>query len=427
MNYLLEYLSAFGGLFVQMAPYLLLGFLFAGILHVVVRRDTLARHLGRPGFGSALKAALLGLPLPLCSCSVIPTGLALRQHGASNGAAVAFLIATPQTGVDSILATSALLGVPMAIMRAVSAFITGVLGGWITDGLIRAAPSPEPARSEPTQSEIAATGDHNNNETPPSAATLTAKIAAAFRYGFIEMLRNIAKWLLLGLAVAALLTLVVPDDFFTRYLQNYWLSVALVLLVALPLYVCATGSIPIALALMMKGLSPGVAFVFLMAGPATMASTIAVVGKVLGRKTLTCYLASIVAGAVFFGYLIDAALPAAWFQVAHIHHGAHVHGDGILPEWFSYACAVFLGGLLLNAARDPRSAGEAMMNAATYSIDTITCQHCQRTLEQAVGAVAGVEKVVADIATSTLKVQGAAAPENIRAAIEKAGYRVKQS
>ncbi|GHS92595.1 hypothetical protein FACS1894139_12110 [Planctomycetales bacterium] len=416
MNYLSEYLSAFGGLFVQMAPYLLLGFLFAGILHVVVRRDTLARHLGRPGFGSALKAALLGVPLPLCSCSVIPTGLALRQHGASNGAAVAFLIATPQTGVDSILATSALLGVPMAITRAVSAFVTGVIGGWITDGLIR-APTP----SEPTPSAPAATGD--DNET----TTLTAKIAAAFRYGFVEMLRNIAKWLLLGLAVAALLTLVVPDDFFTRYLQNYWLSVALILLVALPLYVCATGSIPIALALMMKGLSPGVAFVFLMAGPATMASTIAVVGKVLGRKTLSCYLASIVAGAVFFGYLIDAALPAAWFQVAHIH--PHVHGDGILPEWFSYFCAFFLGGLLLNAARGwlrrPHSAGEEMMNAATYLIDTITCQHCQRTLEQAVGAVAGVEKAVADLATSTIKVQGAVAPETVRAAVEKAGYRVR--
>lgn len=472
--FLSNYIKAFLDLFFEMAPYLLLGFLFAGILHGVFRSSSLARHLGKPGLGSSIKAALLGVPLPLCSCGVIPTGISLHKHGASKGATVSFLISTPQTGIDSIFATSALMGWPMALVRPIAAFLTGVVGGYFTDRGERNAPRsatipsfrPAPTGSQPLLRpatlpngsiigiQIAApvaapaSASCSNKDScscssvPDLGAPATSdslplswseRIREALRYGFIEMLSGIAKWLLIGLAVAALISLVVPDEFFARYLSNYWLSVAVVLLVSVPLYVCATGSIPVAMALMMKGLSPGVAFVFLMAGPATMASTIALVGKALGRKALAFYLASIIVGAVFFGFLIDTVLPSAWFILPMGHMGQHQH-ESLMPMWFQTTSGALLAGLLLytfwerykpvrtTAALSP----EVPMITRTYAIETITCNNCKRHLEKDVGVLPGVVRVNADIASSTLTVEGSYAEADVRKAVAAAGYQVVQ-
>lgn len=468
MDFAIQYLRTFFSLFVEMAPYLLLGFLFAGILHIAFRGNSLAKFLGKPGPASSVKAAMLGVPLPLCSCGVIPTGLSLHKHGASKGATVSFLVSTPQTGLDSIFATSALMGWPMAIVRPIAAFVTGVVGGILTDRFDKPAPATITAIRMPQGSRmtslalapakvgvspltlvkpVAAGAPCSGNgccsaeqaeqiaagSSTPGPRGIWANTKEIFRYGFEELLGGIAKWLLQGLAIAALISLVVPDDFFARYLSNYWLSVLLVLAVSVPLYVCATGSIPVAVALMMKGMSPGVAFVFLMAGPATMASTIAVVGKSLGRKTLAIYLGAIVAGAVLFGFLIDSVLPASWFLLPMGHHAHHAHEE-MLPLWFQYACAVLLAVFLLNVYRDkllPRKKNAALsevpMKSVTLKIDTITCNNCKRHLERDVGNVAGVTRVVADVPASTLMVEGGFDDAAVRAAIVSAGYQVAET
>ncbi|MDE5959958.1 MAG: permease, partial [Muribaculaceae bacterium] len=121
-----EFLATFWAMLCEMAPYLLLGFLFAGMLHAFLPASFYNRHLGRPGFWSVAKAAMFGVPLPLCSCGVIPTAMSMRRQGASRAATVSFLISTPQTGVDSILATGSLLGWPLALIRPIAAFATAL-------------------------------------------------------------------------------------------------------------------------------------------------------------------------------------------------------------------------------------------------------------------------------------------------------------
>ena len=291
----MEYITPFLYLLNTMAPYLLLGFLLAGVIHAYVPRRLYARYLSQPDFRSVALAALFGVPLPLCSCGVIPTAMSLRREGASKGAVTSFLIATPQTGVDSIVATYSVLGLPFAVIRPVVALVTALAGGWTvnrltrseTDGILPAAEGGEVRRSG-------------------------SRFVEALRYGFVDMIQDIGRWLVLGLLVAGLITILVPDNFFASFADKPLLNMAVVLLFSIPMYLCATGSIPIAAALMLKGLSPGAALVLLMAGPATNTASILVIGKVLGRRTLAAYLGAIVAGAVGFGLAIDYLLPAAW-------------------------------------------------------------------------------------------------------------------
>ena len=305
----MEYITPFLYLLNTMAPYLLLGFLLAGVIHAYVPRRLYARYLSQPDFRSVALAALFGVPLPLCSCGVIPTAMSLRREGASKGAVTSFLIATPQTGVDSIVATYSVLGLPFAVIRPVVALVTALAGGWTvnrltrseTDGILPAAEGGEVRRSG-------------------------SRFVEALRYGFVDMIQDIGRWLVLGLLVAGLITILVPDNFFASFADKPLLNMAVVLLFSIPMYLCATGSIPIAAALMLKGLSPGAALVLLMAGPATNTASILVIGKVLGRRTLAAYLGAIVAGAVGFGLAIDYLLPAAWFVPSGAVHAA-CHGE----------------------------------------------------------------------------------------------------
>src|SRR5664279_622044 len=337
-TYILNYLSVLLNLTLEMSPYLILGFVFAGILHVLFPRDKIARYLGKNNFRSVLYSSLIGIPLPLCSCGVIPTSVSLYKNGASKGSTVSFLISTPQTGADSIFATYSLLGLPMAIARPIIALATGILGGLFTNFTERNKPT-QSVNTEQIVKDL-------KEETKPKWHNA---IAEMFRYAFIEFLSDLAKWLVLGLMLAALLSVLVPDDFITKYIGNEFLSMLVSLAMAGPLYVCATGSIPIAAVLMIKGLTPGAAIVFLMAGPATNAATVTVIGKVLGRRTLITYLISIIAGSLFFGLFVDYVLPREWFTYAihNIHHGGHVHE--MFPAWVGYSSAVILTFFIINA------------------------------------------------------------------------------
>ena len=393
-----NYLLALWDLTLEMSPYLLLGFLIAGVLYVYFPKEKVSKYLGKNNFRSTLNAALIGVPLPLCSCGVIPTGISFYKSGASKGSSVSFLISTPQTGVDSILATYALLGLPLAIIRPIIALITGVLGGLITNSVEKGD---------------AITSTISNSQISSEAKPKRNKLRTMFHYAFIEFLQDISKWLIIGLLLAALMAVLIPDDFFTNYLGNEYLSMLIVLVASIPLYVCATGSVPIAAVLLMKGLSPGAAIVFLMAGPATNAATITVIGKVLGRKTLTSYLISIIGGAVIFGVLVNEFLPREWFTsyLVYSHDG---HGSHLLPQWLNLASAILLilfliNGYIqkyLNSRKVVQSKTENDMAEKTVKVSGMTCNHCKANVENNLSAIEGIENIEIDLESGKVKMTG---------------------
>lgn len=420
-------LEIFWTMLCEMAPYLLLGFGIAGVMHAFVPARLYKTHLAPNTFGSVAKAALFGIPLPLCSCGVVPTAMGLRREGASRGATVSFLIATPQTGVDSIAATYSMMGLPFALLRPVAALVTAIGGGALANRFARRAGDAQ-AVQEP----------EGNPDTRP--AGFMARVRLALRYGFGSMMEDIGRWLLIGLVVAALITAFVPADFL-GVLNGYpLLSMLLVLALSVPMYICATGSIPIAVALMLKGLSPGAALVLLMAGPATNAASLMVVHKALGRGVQVFYVGAIVVGAVLFGLLADYALPAAWFNLPVSETLAcHAAGGSMHSGWLPVASGVVLSLLLVRAFAVRMGFGSHSHdcgtdacktdnntlktdNMKTYKVDGMMCNHCRNNVEKTIKALPGVDSVEVDLAAGTARVKGDAAPEAVKAAVEAAGY-----
>ena len=301
----------------EMAPYLLLGFFIAGVLHVFVPQKFYANYLSRNNKLSVVWAALLGVPLPLCSCGVIPTAIGLRNEKASKGAIASFLIATPQTGIDSILATFSLMGLGFAIIRPTAALITGVCGGLLVNRLVREDDVKEDVS-------VACQVESGN------------RIWRVLKYAYYDMLRDIGLRLLIGLVVAALIQVAVPDEFFLSFGSQPLLQMLVILVIAVPMYICSTGSIPVAAALMMKGL---------MAGPAVNLASILVVHKSMGRRFTSIYLMTIVGFAVLFGLLLNAT--GIDFSVAA--QDACCMSTSALPSPFKIVCATVLTLLIIFA------------------------------------------------------------------------------
>lgn len=353
-----------------MSPYLLLGFLLAGLMHAFVPGKFYTKYLSRKSFRSVLNAALLGIPLPLCSCGVIPTAMSLRKEGASKGAVVSFLIATPQTGVDSIIATFSLMGLPFAIVRPIAALFTAIFGGVIVD---KSEPEEKcHCHSEEKKDEEHSCCCHSKKEEAEhvchchseekkgegschchSHKSFFTKIKEALTYAYVDMMEDIGKWLVIGLVVAAAITVLVPTEYFAVFQGNTLASMLLVLCIAMPMYLCATGSIPIAVALMMKGLTPGAALVMLMAGPACNFASMLLIRRSLGLRTMLVYILSIVLGAVAFGYLIDmlqfSGMVDFLYQLKEVH-SCHEEHAGV----FSWICTGLLLLLLVNALVLPK-------------------------------------------------------------------------
>ncbi len=323
----------------EMSPYLLLGFFFAGGMHAFIPGMVDNRYLGGKGFKSVFYGALFGIPLPLCSCGVLPTAMSLRKQGASKGATASFLISTPETGVDSIIATYSVLGLPFAVIRPVAAFCNAIMGGWLINKF------GDKDEVVPVDASAKTCCCHHKQEETHHEGFL-GKMREALRFGFVEMMEDIGKWLVVGLVIAGLITVFVPDDFFALFRGNTQLSMLLVLCIAIPMYICATGSIPIAVALMMKGLTPGAALVLLMAGPACNMASILVINKALGRKSLVFYLVSIITMAILWGHAVDYLLPAEWF---HISLTTGSCGMEERASWLNWSSTIALGILLLNA------------------------------------------------------------------------------
>ncbi|MDP3790328.1 MAG: SO_0444 family Cu/Zn efflux transporter [Candidatus Omnitrophota bacterium] len=285
--------------FDEAAPYILFGVFIAGLLQIFVDSEKITKHLGKPGIKSVVLAALFGVPLPLCSCGVLPTAVSLKKSGASKGSVLSFMISTPESSIDSIAISFALLDPLMAIFRPVAAFITAVIAG-ISENIFGKKEEGE-AVSPPAACECCGEEDAVNAHKHG--------FAERFRYGmhyaFVDLLGDIAKWLAIGIIIGGIISYFVPQSFIENYLGSGWRAMFIMLLIGIPLYICATASTPIAAALIAKGMSPGVAFVFLLAGPATNAAGIIMVGKFLGRRSVLIYLASIAVCAIIFGLLLN--------------------------------------------------------------------------------------------------------------------------
>jgi len=298
----------------QMSPYLLLGFAFAGVLKVLIPQSILLKHLSSNNISSVFKAAAIGVPLPLCSCGVIPVTSHLQKNGASKGATLSFLTSTPTTGIDSIMATYSLLGLPFTVIRILASFFIGILSGTI-------ATIFDKTKKEETHNNTAPCKNCCSSSIAEEQTTIptSSKIKEIFKYGFFELIEDSAGWLVIGLLTGGLISYFIPADFAQNYLGSPFLAYGLMLLIGLPMYVCATGTIPIASALIAKGMTPGAALVFLIAGPATNTATISFVASKLGKKSLIIYLGSIIFGAVLFGIILDFVL-INYATHAAIHH-----------------------------------------------------------------------------------------------------------
>jgi len=328
-EFIVSILTDFWGTAAEMSPYLLFGFLVAGILSMLVSQRLVERHLGGRGVWPVLKASLFGVPLPLCSCGVIPVSMSLHKHGAGKGSTIAFLISTPQTGVDSIFVTLSLLGPVFAIFRPVAAFVSGIIGGVLVDLF---NPAPKEGQPVPPKCTDECCGGAENK-----------KIARGLKFAFVTLPRDIGGAMLIGLVVAAFISVLVPDDFFAEKLGTGIFAMLIMMALGIPMYVCATASVPIAAALMMKGLTPGAALVFLMTGPATNAATFVTIWKILGRATAFIYLVAIAGCALLSGILLDYIVAGVHSEVVGHHHG------WMLPQPVKYVSAVVLLTILISA------------------------------------------------------------------------------
>ena len=390
----------------EMAPYLLLGFLIAGILHVFVPQGFYRKYLSKDNKWAVLWAALLGVPLPLCSCGVIPTAIGLRNEKASKGAVASFLIATPQTGIDSILATFSLMGLGFAILRPVAALVTGVCGGLLVNRLV-------PEDDTAFTSESSCSVESGN------------KLWRVLKYAYFKMIQDIGGRLVIGLLVAALIQVAIPDEFFLHFGSQPLLQMLVILVVAVPMYICSTGSIPVAAALIMKGLSPGAALVMLMAGPAVNLASILVVRKAMGRRFTWIYLLIIVGFSILFGLLINAI----GMDTSAMTSGDACCAATAFPSTFKLICASVLSLLIIFAItmklfeRFTHKAEEP--DTAVYTVEGMHCSHCEAAVCRAVEEIPGVESAKASASRKTLTIKGPAAEEFVRAAVEKAGYTFK--
>ncbi|MDE6100525.1 MAG: permease, partial [Paramuribaculum sp.] len=379
-----------------------------GLLYAFVPSGFYRNHLSKPGAWSVIKAALIGVPLPLCSCGVLPTAVSLRRNGASRGASTSFLIATPQTGLDSIAATYSLLGLAFAIIRPLAALVTAFIGGMLVNQHDKACGINPDAEVDTIDA--------------PSADSFLGKIKDAMRYGFVDMVQNIGKWLIIGLVIAAAITVFVPDGFFTMFADYPILSMIAVVVIAIPMYVCSTGSIPIALSLMLKGLSPGAAFVLLMAGPAANFASIIIVSKSLGRRTAVIYLGTIIIGAILIGIGIDYLMPRGWFPVPLTAQHTNCHLNVGL---FTGFCSLTLILLLINALIKRYSSNKTTkmeQSQTTVIVKGMTCGHCKAMVEKNLSKLSGVESVTVDLASGETMIKGNADMDSIREVIEDLGF-----
>ncbi|GGW83124.1 SO_0444 family Cu/Zn efflux transporter [Alteromonas halophila] len=365
MNDIVLLLENFLGLFIESAPWLLLGLLIAGIMHELVPVSLLQRHMGNASLSAIVKSAVIGAPLPLCSCGVIPAAVGLRRSGASKPATVSFLVSTPETGVDSVSVSYALLGPLFAIVRPIAAIISAIYAGILVRLFAReasqsprntvataccshkTAPKPEPETvSSCCDSKATSSSCDTQAGTQKAVSAQRSKLRNVLAYASGNLLDDIIIWLLIGLALAAVIQTWVPTDFLTRWGDGL-VAMLVMAVIGIPMYICATASTPLAVGFLAAGLSPGAVLVFLMAGPATNISTMGMIMQEMGKRTLSLYLFAVVSASIVAGYGLNA-LVTGWDLSTYISGAAqaHQHGGGIMQAIYSTS-AVVLGALII--------------------------------------------------------------------------------
>ena len=364
-----------------MAFYLLIGFVFAGIIKVFFPEKSIFSHLGKGKILPSLKASLAGIPLPICSCGVLPIAISLRRQGANKGATLSFLISTPVTGIDSILATYALLGGLFTGFRIVTSFFIALLCGITVNLLLKEDSS---LKNNSFSCSIC-----NNAETH---YPFLDKIEYVFKYAFDELLGSIAKWLVLGIIIGGVISYSVPESFIENYLGSNWLAMFLMLIVGVPIYVCATGSIPIAAALMLKGMSPGAALVFLLTGPATNTVSMAVISKELGKKALFLYLFFICSVSILAGVLLNSIWNKNFLY-------AHIKNLRIIPASVQTISGVILIALIgvslfkrifFKLKTKSLKSFDVDENILIFDVPEMKCHHCVSKIEKTLRSLEGI-------------------------------------
>ena len=411
MDIIIDIAKEIIGFYYEVAIYLFFGFILAGILHVFFPESIVRRHLGRDNFGSVIKATMFGIPLPICSCGVVPVAASLKNSGASRGSVISFLIATPQVGADSFMITYSLLGWIFGVFRIVASLITAFLAGLFVN--------------------IA--GNGNQDQLPIQqnrvAENLGQRIKSIPGYVEYDLLGSIANPLLVGLVVAGLIAVFIPDIFFEKYLGQNFVSMLLMLAIGIPMYVCASASTPIAASLIMKGMSPGAALVFLLTGPATNAITISTVVKIVGKKSAIIYLAVIAIASLGLGYLLNIIVEAYGFQKIIM-----LHQHEMLPAWLKIigaaALTVMLGWYyisikIINVVKRETVSGD---NNLRLNVSGMTCMHCAQSVKKAVESVKGASNVVVDLVDKKVEfeITDEKGLEKAKQAIVLAGFAVEK-
>lgn len=382
------------------SPWLILGLLIAGLIHSFIGENFIRKNLGGAGIIPVLKATLFGIPLPVCSCSVIPIAAGLRKDGASKAATMSFLVSTPTTGIDSIFVTYAFLGGVFAIARPLAALISGLIIGMLVY-LIEKEKTPEIIPHHVDHSHI----------------PFFERVKIALNYGFKILPQDLAKTLLLGIFIGGLLSALLPTDFASTYLSNPFIAYPLMIAISVPIYVCAVGSVPIAAALLMKGLMPGAALAFLIAGPVTNTITMGFVGKKLGKKIFIIYLITIIAVASILGILLDFVMQGLEIKKMS-SHGRE------LPYLIQLVSSILLLDILLFNSVKRKSKKRKM--EYTFYVPDISCKHCQMTIEQAVKKVPGVKNIDVSIDEKVVRIDGSINKDAVVKIIQDVGYTVEK-
>jgi len=411
-------------LFSEMAPYLLLGFLLAGLTHVFLSKEWVIRHLGGSGIWKSIKATLLGVPLPICSCGVLPVAAQLRKAGAGPGPTAAFLASTPQTGVDSIVATAGMMGGAFALIRVIVAFVSGILSGTLVS-LFSSRSSQENVHSS--------TSNEQPGIHPEASRSIPSVIRSAVSYGLVEIPSDLRKTLTWGMLAAALIAVFLPDSHSMSFFGSTWLSYLFVIAVAVPIYVCSTGSIPIAVMLIGAGFSPGAALIFLVCGPATSVVNLVTISGFLGLKNTAVYLTSLILVALSAAWVMDHT---PWIHAAvsasHSMHGTRaLTTTGIVFSILLLAC--LYGPLLASAFRKGSSKTPSPSPSQPIQweiqVEGMSCKNCARKVRETLESNAGWASVEIDVKSGRVcgTTPGTPDEEQIRALIEKAGFRLAGS
>jgi len=331
MEILIEIIKLSWGVVQASAIYMLFGFFVAGLLHAFLKQEQVYKLLGKGKTKSVLLSSLIGVPLPLCSCSVVPAAAGIKKQGANKGATLAFLISTPETGVDSISITYALMDPLMTIIRPISAVFTSLFAG-LTENYWPSNKNADHREQIQQQSSCSHCCQANKQSLTQQSTqhSFVKRLFIGLNYAYVELPRDIGKWFIIGVFLSGLILYFVPDNFVDSYVGNRFIEMIIMMLAGIPMYVCATASTPIAAALIAKGVDPGAALVFLLVGPATNIASVTMIAGLLGRRSIIIYLSAIIICSFGFGLLTSEIYQFLSLQpVAYASHASHSDNFGL--------------------------------------------------------------------------------------------------